>query len=87
MTHLNIYLAQARTDLTKTPPGHDDCTVNLAYLALIDMMKARHIKRTYHALCWGHPPVQFSVDAPIGRHTPSNKDERHLTRQTRPYPF
>lgn len=42
---------------------------NLAYLALIDMMKERHIKRTYHALCWGHPPVQFSVDAPIGRHS------------------
>jgi len=36
--------------------------------ALIEMIKRREVTRIYLALTWGQTPLQFSVDAPIGRH-------------------
>lgn len=41
----------------------------LAYQNLVDMIKNRHVKRTYHALAFGHTQHHWTTDQPIGRHT------------------
>ncbi len=40
-----------------------------AHHTLQDALKARHVRRTYLAACWGHlDPAERTIEAPIGRH-------------------
>ncbi len=39
-----------------------------AYLALVEALRERTVRRTYHALVWGDPgPAEGVIDLPIGR--------------------
>ena len=39
-----------------------------AYLALVEALREREVKRVYHAIVWGDPgPAEGVIDLPIGR--------------------
>jgi 23S rRNA pseudouridine1911/1915/1917 synthase len=38
-----------------------------AHIALARQLEARQITRIYNCICWGHPPEEGVIDAPVGR--------------------
>lgn len=53
------------------------------YQALLSMMLSRKITRQYLALVWGRPPVEATIDAPLGRHA-QDRTLRAITPTGRP---